>query len=145
MRYGPLADEIKSDRAYTSVTVMDLGSDLLYGAPPSEVIPFLRNNIERWLSQGSKVAVVPVFEESIASLGPKIYPVLRKVFYPDSRLTLEDLSRGAVEINVFLRDLASEQPRLELIEGCSEYIGPDHLHYIQRSAFMERLRRTVRE
>lgn len=142
-RYCALADVIEPGRSYGIVVLMDLGSDLLYGAPAEELAEFLRDRIRGWTAHGARVAVVPVFEETISTLGPLTFPALKGVFYPRSKLALDELAAGAAEINRSLRELAKDETELVLMEGCSSYVGPDRLHYIHRAAFLERLRRVI--
>lgn len=137
LRYRPLI-EVAPPPELRAALLMDVGSDILLGLPPAALADALESAVDRFRARGARVVAVPIFERPLRETGPFAYRLLRSVYYPTSRLTLEALRDGAARVNERLRARAAAGD-LALVEGLDSLLGPDRLHFVRWTEAARRL------
>ena len=137
LRFAKLAD-VRIAPGVSAVVLMDLGNDLFYGVSPSELIETLDGISDRARRAGARVAVVPLFESPLRSIGPWRYSLLRTFFYPSSKLSWDELQHAVQAVNAHLA-ARHDAGDLRLIEGMDKFLGPDKIHFLWRGKAAARI------
>lgn len=130
LSYPPLLS-VPDPPDLASVLLMDLGSDLVYNVTKERFRDEIFARVREWRRRGVRVAVVPVFERTVLSLGPRLFRFLRTIFFKGSRLELDYLKVSLSEFNRELRAMAAADSGIVLVEGLDRYIGPDRIHFVR--------------
>lgn len=138
LSYPPLLS-VPDPPDLASVLLMDLGSDLVYNVTEKRFRDEVFARVRDWRRRGVRVAVVPVFERTVLSLGPRLFLLLRTIFFKGSRLELNYLKASLKEFNRELRAMAAADPGIVLVEGLDEHVGPDRIHFVRWKPVIERL------
>src|SRR4029077_13696887 len=114
--------------ARTLALVTDIGNDLAYGEETETVAKWVENCLARLGRQGA-VTVLPLLPiETLASISPLRYHILRSILFPGRRVpNLALLLERARELNDRLRRLALDHGA-HLVEPQASWYGIDPVH-----------------
>jgi len=117
-------DNPKSD-AFALLT--DIGNDLMHGIPAETLALRVGEVTQRLRTAGASVAVTSLPVEGIAALSPPMFQFARRVIFPGSRTSHEDVLRGLQAIQHELR-LREARTELQLLPAQREWYAPDACH-----------------
>ncbi len=107
--------------------VTDVGNDLLYGADVPAIAGWVAEALARLRARGATVVLAGLPLASLARLGPLRFGLLRRLFYPPSRLRFAQLRAQAPALDQALRTLAA-QAGSAFVEPRPEWYGLDPVH-----------------
>lgn len=113
--------------AQTVALLTDVGNDLVYGAPVRQIVDWVDECLERLGHCGQNIVLTGLPLESLSTVPPWRYLLLRSLAYPASRLRLERALRLADELNARLEELA-RQRGLPLVRLPQSWYGFDPIH-----------------
>lgn len=116
-----------STGARTLALLTDIGNDIMYGLPPAEIIACLEKIIKQILAMDGQVLATPISLDVERDVGRRAFRILRTVYFPKSRMTMEQAAQAVAKINAFLYQVRSE--RVHLLDGMSAFRGCDKIHY----------------
>ena len=91
----------------TTVLLMDVGNDLLYGAPVPHILAWTATALQRLADLGTRRVVVGLPIAAIRTLSRWRFLAVRSVLFPRSRLTLAQAIDQATAVHEGLADLAA--------------------------------------
>jgi hypothetical protein len=107
--------------------VTDIGNDLLYGASVEQIATWVDVCLARLSAAVSMLIVTELPLASTQIISERRFRLLRNVFFPRSRLTLqESLTRG-LELNDCVKQLAAKH-RAVLVKPSLAWYGFDPIH-----------------
>ncbi len=121
-----LAAEAAAERPRVAV-VTDIGNDLLYGFSVAQLASWVEETLVRLRQRGFRVAVTRLPLESIATVGPLRYRLLKTLFVPGCPLSLEQIKERSAEIDQAVIHLAAEQTAAAINQPAAWY-GVDAIH-----------------
>jgi len=107
--------------------VTDVGNEILYGLGPEQVAAGVRETVTRLADRGCRVAITALPTASIAGVGSVRLRLLKTVFVPRCRLTLDELKTSAARLDDLLRDIARAHDAA-IIEQPGDWYGFDAIH-----------------
>jgi hypothetical protein len=111
--------------------VTDIGNDLLYGFSVEQTAGWVRECVTRLADRGVRVAVTALPLASVARAGPLRYRLLRTVYVPGCRLSLEELHSAAGRLDEAVRGIAADHAAA-VIEQPGRWYGFDSIHVRRR-------------
>ncbi len=117
----------KRPPAPTAALLTDVGNDLFYEMPVTDIAAWVGECLDRLLRTGARVALTPLPLCNAAALSPRRFVFFRTLFFPWSRQTYAALMSRAEELDQRLRRLARERG-VVLAEHRPEWYGLDPLH-----------------
>jgi hypothetical protein len=111
----------------TAALVTDIGNDLLYEEPVDEIAAWVRTCLDRLAAINSRSVVTLLPVENLAGLSRARFKFMRTIFFPHSRITLEEVSRRAVELNERVRQMAEERG-FAVVQHRAIWYGFDPIH-----------------
>jgi hypothetical protein len=118
----------KSLEFYQTVALIsDIGNDIMYGVPVQKIIRDLDKLIHELSHFCSHVFVIPIPCKKIEQLSNWKINLLKKLLFPKSQLSPENIISSVHAINHFLSQL--QNPRVTVLETMDDSIGWDHVHY----------------
>jgi hypothetical protein len=115
----------------TAALVTDIGNDLLYGVPPDRLLDWVEKCLDRLAEAGAATIVTQMPVGSIESLGEARFRFFRRMFFPRSRLTLNDAKSLVRELNEQLVRLGDSR-KISVIPVCTAWYGLDPIHLRRR-------------
>ena len=112
--------------------VADVGNDILYGAPPEQIIEWVELCICRLRDQNCEVAITGIPLESLQRMRKWEFPLFRSIFYPGCRLSHESALGRATELAAMLEQLAAVH-QCRFIMPDVQWYGIDRIHITKRS------------
>jgi hypothetical protein len=118
----------------------DVGNDLLYGQTVPQIAAWLETCLARLADRGAQLVVTLIPLASIETLSPWRFRVMRKLFYPANRMSLEHLLGVSRELNERLIELG-RRFEAHLVVPSAEWYGFDPIHILRgyRPAAWERI------
>jgi hypothetical protein len=123
----------------TRALIMDIGNDILYGAPVPQILSWVDRSAERLLNLTDEVVVTDLPIASIEGLSRVHFMLLRSVIVPSCRLSLEVVQERSRELNAGIVALAHSRG-LRLVHLREEWYRGDPIHIRPRfwgAAFQE--------
>ena len=117
--------------APTCALVTDIGNDLLYEAPVSQIIEWITFCLDRLACANARVVVTQLPIAAISRLPAWRFVVLRSILFPRSRLKLDPVVAAAIELNERLGRLCSERG-IAFAATSAEWFGLDPIHVTMR-------------
>lgn len=114
-----------------SAIVTDIGNDLLYGAPVSQVAEWVKACLNRLRPHAEHLVMTELPLTSAGQIGPLRFLLARTFIVPTCRLSRREVKHRAFELNERIIALAKEY-RAELIRPDDDWYGLDPIH-IRRS------------
>lgn len=119
------AQREKFHRAIALIT--DIGNDIMYGVPVSEIIACLRVLLEKLDTLEADVFVHSIPIDFSKDVSKSQFRLLRSIFYPRSQVDHSKAKEAVSAINDFLRDRA--KGRVHLLPSAKDFMGIDKIHY----------------
>jgi hypothetical protein len=111
--------------------VTDIGNDLLYEVPAPEIVDWLQWCLDRVQNASDRVVLTSLPLFALEGLNRARYTLLRRIIFPNSRLTLEALVERSHALDRRLREIARARG-LRLVEPRREWYGLDRIHFQMR-------------
>ncbi|MEM6798087.1 MAG: hypothetical protein AAF589_01110 [Planctomycetota bacterium] len=119
----------EGNAASTTALVTDIGNDLLYGVEPQQLVAWVAQCVERLVAVGARATVTMLPVGGLEALSPARYRFFRTLFFPQCRLSLNEIGRRAHEVNDGLRDVTSSLDARLLAPHDNWYgFDPIHIH-----------------
>jgi hypothetical protein len=115
----------------TAALVTDIGNDLLYGVAPERVLEWVGCCLDRLAEAGSTTLVTELPVASIQRLRERRFRFLRRLFFPQSKLTFADAQALIVELNRELVNLCGAR-KIPVIPVSGAWYGVDPIHIRRR-------------
>jgi hypothetical protein len=127
-------EAISRSRARATIALIaDVGNDLGYESAPEEVVDWVASAVERLHDAGAVVALNNLPLESVKTLGPTRYAVLRRIFFPCCRLRRDEMIERAERLSALVDGLAANR-RIPVFSGEKSWYGWDPIHPRRGSA-----------
>jgi len=107
--------------------ITDIGNDIMYGVPVSEITACLRDLLEKLDALEADVFVHPIPLDFSKDVSKSQFRLLRSIFYPHSQIDYEKAEEAVFTVNDFLRDRA--KGRVHLLPSAKDFMGVDKIHY----------------
>jgi hypothetical protein len=107
--------------------ITDIGNDIMYGVPVSEIIACLRDLLEKLAAIDADVFVHPIPLDFSKDVSKRQFRLLRSVFYPNSQVDYSKAKDAVCAVNEFLREQAGG--RVHLLPSAKDFMGVDKIHY----------------
>ncbi len=114
-------------QAPTAALVTDIGNDLLYEQPVEQIVDWVAGCLQRLSSAESRVIVTLLPVANLDSISRARFHLLRRLFFPRSRLAFEEVRRRALELNDRVRGLATDHGA-QSVAPRGEWYGIDPIH-----------------
>jgi hypothetical protein len=115
----------------TTALVTDIGNDLLYGVPPDQLHEWVERCLDRLTERGATVVVTQMPIASVEGLSEARFRFFRRLFFPRSRLTLDDAKAMVRSFNDRVIELG-ERRKIPVIPVSGEWYGFDPIHLKRR-------------
>ena len=115
----------------TYALITDVGNDLAYGASVETIIGWIDRTIEQLQTADAQVVMTGLPIGPIRALGEKKYRLLRALFFPSCRLSLQEIRARAERLGEALEEKAASK-KVPIFNACDEWYGFDPIH-IRRS------------
>ena len=107
--------------------ITDIGNDIMYGVPVSEITSCLDSLLQKLDAIGAEVFVNPIPVDFADDVSERQFRILRSIFYPHSAIDFNEAATAVSTANDFLR--ASAGGRVHLLSSVKEFCGVDKIHY----------------
>jgi hypothetical protein len=107
--------------------ITDIGNDIMYGVPVSEITACLNTLFKKFDAIDAEVFVNPIPLDFSKDVSKCQFRLLRSVFYPHSAIDYGGARQAVDAINKFLRD--SADGRIHLLPSAKDFCGVDKIHY----------------
>jgi len=107
--------------------ITDIGNDIMYGVPVSEITSCLNSLLQKLDAIGAEVFVHPIPIDFADDVSERQFRILRSIFYPNSAIDYTGAAIAVSTINDFLRDSAGG--RVHLLPNMKDFSGIDKIHY----------------
>jgi hypothetical protein len=117
----------RSPGAPTAGLVTDIGNDLLYGESVEHIAGWLEQCLDRLAAVGARTVVTLLPVDNLRTLSRARFAMMRTIFFPQSRVSLETISQRAHALNEHARRLAVDRGFGWVVQRTSWY-GFDPIH-----------------
>ena len=107
--------------------ITDIGNDILYGVPESEILTWIGECVARLTSLNARIVLTRLPLASVSEVGNARFSVLRRVLFPNSSLTRLEAIRRAEAIDEAVTRYAS-QSNVAVIQMERDWYGIDPIH-----------------
>jgi hypothetical protein len=115
----------------TSALVTDIGNDLLYQVPPDRVLEWVGCCLDRLADAGATTVVTELPVASVERLSESRFAFFRRLFFPQSKLTLTAAKALIAELNAGLVSLCLQR-KVPVIPVPGAWYGFDPIHLKRR-------------
>jgi hypothetical protein len=123
-----LWENLQAGRALpTTALLTDIGNDLLYGASVKQLVTWVETCIERLRKCCQEIVLARLPMDSIGCLNPWKFAFMRRLLFPGSRITLNQIQERAMEVDQQLLSL-SRNHELHTVQPQSSWYGMDPIH-----------------
>lgn len=113
--------------APTRAIISDVGNDILYGFPPSQILSWVEESIERLRPYTNEIVVSGLPKVGASDISNAKFLFFRSVLFPRCRLSFAEVSDAATAVNEGLLRIADAR-RLRFVHLRSEWYGVDPIH-----------------
>jgi hypothetical protein len=131
LQSGLWDDLARHPRVPTAALITDVGNDLLYHAPPEQVIDWVRRCLDRLADVGAKTIVTGLPVANLERLGALRFAFFRTLFVPTCKLALKETVARAWEVHNRLVELTGQRG-VPLVPLRPEWYGLDPIHLRMR-------------
>jgi len=114
-------------QAQTAALVTDIGNDLFYGAAVEQVADWVEQCLDRLARYEAKIIITRLPVCNLPHIRPWQYAIVRSVLFPSCRLTLEEITERACDLDERINRMARER-NCALLEPRAEWYGFDPIH-----------------
>ncbi len=107
--------------------ITDIGNDLLYGVSVDELVRWVEICVTRLVERCETVVLARLPMESVRRVGAVKYACFRRLLFPGSSLTLEQIQTRAEQLDQRLVKLAADYD-VETVEPRLSWYGMDPIH-----------------
>lgn len=131
MRYEPLHSvdflfpENTTGRKLAFIT--DVGNDIAYAQPPLNVVSWVERLVSRLQEEDYQIFLGGIPTKSLASLNPRLFNAVAKVYYAKGAATKDQVTRELGEVEIGLQELC-EKRKLPFIDLEPNWYSYDHFH-----------------
>ncbi len=93
----------------TAGLVTDIGNDLLYEEPVEQIVLWVQECLDRLAALNARTVVTLLPVENLLTLSRARFHLMRTIFFPHSRIGLDEVGRRAHALNDAVRRLAAER------------------------------------
>lgn len=115
----------------TTALVTDIGNDLMYGVSVPQIVTWVDSCLERLKQTQAHVILTGLPVSTVSALGIKRFWLLKTVFFPQSRLKLDQVIKRTKALNDQLEQLAQAH-KIPLICLSDSWFGFDPIHIRRR-------------
>ncbi len=115
----------------TSALVTDIGNDILYGASVEQILSWVDGCFDRLQRVAAEVVVTQLPIDSVEQMSEWKFHVMRRLLFPSSRLTLDDVVKRAIELNEQVVERAAAR-QIAVIPVKQAWFGFDPIHIHRR-------------
>ena len=120
--------------------ITDVGNDLLYGAEVSQIAEWVETCVTRMKGDDADVVLTSLPTDCVDRLGPWRYYPIRKLLFPNSRISLEEIRRRAHELNELVLELGRQHGATVVeLPGKLYSFDPIHFRHPRRSEAWRRI------
>lgn len=113
--------------APTFALLTDVGNDILYDVPVSDIAGWVETCLERLARAGARVVMTSLPLCNLPMLSPRRFLLCRTVLFPGCRLSYDTVVGRACELDRHVRELAARY-RAMLAEPQARWYGLDPIH-----------------
>ena len=113
--------------APTAALLTDIGNDLFYGAPVEQICEWIERRLDRLARCDARTIVTRLPVCNLPHVRPWQYALVRRALFPSCRLTLDEVSGRACELDERIVRLTHER-NCRLLEPRPEWYGFDPIH-----------------
>ena len=107
--------------------ITDIGNDIVYGVPTSRIISTLSEILQDLSAMGAEISITSISVDLERDVGERGYQVLRRIYFPFSKITFAEAAQATKEINRFIENLSSQG--IHVIRSLERYQGLDRIHH----------------
>lgn len=122
----------RSPHGPTAALVTDIGNDVLYEYPVSEIADWVERTFDRLLNVSDQMTVTALPIQNLEGLSPARYKFFLKLFMPGCALPLAETTRRVIDLNERVCALAKARG-ISPVPPLRAWYGADPLHIRQRS------------
>jgi hypothetical protein len=115
----------------TAALITDIGNDLLYEEPVEQIVLWVQECFDRLAAIGARTVVTLLPTENLRTLSRARFQLMRTIFFPHSRIGLEEVGHRAGALNDEVRRLAAERA-FAIVPQRAAWYGFDPIHIKQR-------------
>jgi hypothetical protein len=117
----------------TAGLVTDIGNDLLYEQPVARIAAWVEECLDRLATLQARTVVTLLPVENLLTLSRVRFRLMRTLFFPHSRVTLEEVADRAHQLNDRVRTIAHGHGCRVVVQRASWYgFDPIHIKHTQR-------------
>ncbi|MCH8207825.1 MAG: hypothetical protein IIA62_02015 [Nitrospinae bacterium] len=120
-----LQDDAEGSQKVALIT--DLGNDIMYGIDPDWLIVEIKNIHRKLLAGNADMLITPIPSTLVQQLTPFVFKILKRIFYPRSKVKRLEAISSIERINAFIEEGVGE--RVTVIRGLENFTGWDRIHY----------------
>ena len=113
------------------VLLTDIGNDLIYGSAVDTVFGWVCDCVDRLASAENEIAVAQLPVVNFERITPRMFAVMKQIFFPSCEVDLSTLLERAREISELLEKEFSERS-IRIIEPIASWYGWDPIHVRRR-------------
>jgi hypothetical protein len=113
--------------APTLAVVSDVGNDILYGFPPTQIVAWVADAIGRLQHHAQEIVLAGLPRVADLNVSVAKFTLMRTLLFPRCRLTLGEVSDAAAQVEDGLAALAKARG-LRFVEMRREWYGVDPIH-----------------
>lgn len=126
--------------ASTAALVTDIGNDIVYGARVDQIAGWVETCLERLTRTCERITVTQLPLESVSGVGRRRFLLFRSLFFPRSRLQLDDAITRAEELNQCVVNLAARFDARVIAPHPAWYgFDPIHIRMRHRKAALQKI------
>jgi hypothetical protein len=111
----------------TAALVTDIGNDLIYEEPVEQIATWVEQCLDRLAAMRARTVVTSLPLATLDTLSRARFRLLRSVFFPHSRIGLEEVASRAHSLDERVRRLASERG-FDVVDQRRAWYGFDPIH-----------------
>lgn len=111
----------------TSALVTDIGNDLLYEIPTTQIASWVDECVSRLAARCEQITITELPLDSLLSMSAARFYLLRSLIFPNSKLTYERARNNAQELNQQIVPLAARYGA-RLVKPRATWYGFDPIH-----------------
>jgi hypothetical protein len=111
----------------TTALVTDIGNDLMFGAPVTQIADWVEASLDRLQAADAKVVMTLLPLGSAHRLSPSRFRFFAKLFFPNKELHLPDILAKAQTLQGKLENIGRSR-KVTLVEQQTEWYGLDPIH-----------------